>query len=109
MIFKKNGEFHFFVICHSMMVRFRESFHKLMEYFVQWTDYQDIASVQTAFLLHKETMRENYSLTGITESLSELEEKNRNIKVDKAITKAQTEIWDTKEDDVYQESTHTYG
>ena len=53
-------------------------------------------------------MRENYSLTGIIESLSELEEKDRNIKVDKAITKAQTEIWDTKEDDVYQESTHTY-
>ena len=77
MIFEKNGEF-----CFCYMPQYdgtiRESFHKLMEYFVQWTDYQDIASVQTAFLLHKETMRENYSLTGIIE------------------------------DDVYQESTHTY-
>ena len=107
MIFEKDGEF-----CFCYMPQYdgtiRESFHKLMECFVQWTDYQDIASVQTAFLLHKETMRENYSLTGIIESLGELEEKKRNIKVDKAITKVQTELWDTKEDDVYEESTHTY-
>lgn len=107
MIFEKNGEFHF---CYMPQYdgTIRESFHKLMEYFVQWTDYQDIASVQTAFLLHKETMRENYSLTGIIESLGELEEKDENIKVNKIITKAQTELWDTKGDEGDRESTHTY-
>ena len=29
------------------------SFHRLMDAFVQWTDYQDISSVKTAFFLHK--------------------------------------------------------
>lgn len=46
-------------------------FHKLMEYFVQWTDYQDSSSVKTAFLLHKETMEENYSLKRIIDKIEE--------------------------------------
>lgn len=51
----------------------RVSFHRLMEEFVQWTDYQDIPSVKTAFLLHKETMKENYSLKRIMKKLEEFE------------------------------------
>lgn len=51
----------------------RDSFHRLMDDFVQWTDYQDIPSVKTAFLLHKETMRENYSLKKIMKKLEELQ------------------------------------
>ena len=39
-----------------------EAFHRLTEQFVQWTDFRDDASVRTSFLLHKETMKENYSL-----------------------------------------------
>lgn len=47
----------------------RLSFHRLMDDFVQWTDYQDIPSVKTAFYLHKETMKENYSLKRIMQEL----------------------------------------
>lgn len=50
------------------------SFHKLMDSFVQWTDYQDIPSVQMAFLLHKETMEENYSLKKIMDKIIQMEE-----------------------------------
>ena len=50
----------------------RVSFHRLMDSFVKWTDYEDISSVKTAFLLHKETMEENYSLKGIEMKLNAL-------------------------------------
>lgn len=46
-------------------------FHRLMEFFVQWTDYQDTDSIKTAFMLHKETMEENYSLKRIMDRLQE--------------------------------------
>ena len=52
----------------------RTSFHTLMDSFVKWTDYEDIASVKTAFLLHKETMEENYSLKGIEMKLGAMDE-----------------------------------
>lgn len=52
----------------------RNSFHRLMDSFVQWTDYQNIPSVKAAFLLHKETMKENYSLKKIQKKLEELKE-----------------------------------
>ncbi len=38
------------------------SFHTLTEYFVKRADYKDPDCVQMIFLLHKETMEENYSL-----------------------------------------------
>lgn len=52
----------------------RISFHRLMDSFVKWTDYEDIASVKTAFLLHKETMEENFSLKGIEMKLNAMDE-----------------------------------
>ena len=45
-----------------------------MDSFVQWTDYKDVPSVKLAFLLHKETMEENYSLKKIMETIREQEE-----------------------------------
>ena len=42
-----------------------EMFHKLTEYFVKQTDYGDKESVRITFALHKETMKENYSLEEI--------------------------------------------
>lgn len=42
-----------------------EQFHKLSEYFVKKTDYQDKESVRITFVLHKETLEENYSLEKI--------------------------------------------
>lgn len=107
LIFEKDGDYYF---CYMPQYdgTIRESFHKLMEYFVQWTDYQDIASVQTAFLLHKETMKENYSLARIIERISELGNDNRNIKVNKVIKDKQTDLWDTKEEEIYQGDVHEY-
>lgn len=51
-----------------------EAFHSLTESFVQWTDYRDDESVRTSFLLHRETMRENYSLHKITKKLEEMQQ-----------------------------------
>lgn len=42
-----------------------EGFHHLSEYLVKCADYQDKECVQIVFLLHKETMKENYSLEQI--------------------------------------------
>ncbi len=42
-----------------------EAFHRLTEYFVKRADYKDQNCVQMIFLLHKETMEENYSLEKI--------------------------------------------
>ena len=50
------------------------SFHRLMDSFVQWTDYKDVPSVKLAFLLHKETMEENYSLKKIMDKIQEQEQ-----------------------------------
>lgn len=42
-----------------------ERFHTLTEYFVKKTDYEDKESVRITFVLHKETLEENYSLEKI--------------------------------------------
>lgn len=39
-----------------------EAFHSLTEYLVKQADYKDQECVRMVFLLHKETMEENYSL-----------------------------------------------
>lgn len=53
-----------------------EQFHKLSEYFVKKTDYKDKESVRITFVLHKETMEENYSLEKI---IKECVKENENI------------------------------
>lgn len=73
-----------YIFCEDGLYRFcyfpqgdediRMSFHRLMDDFVQWTDYQDIPSVKTAFFLHKETMKENYSLKRIMRELGKMKE-----------------------------------
>lgn len=59
----------------------RLSFHRLMDDFVQWTDYQDIPSVKTAFFLHKETMKENYSLKKIIKELEKMRAEEEQIEI----------------------------
>lgn len=66
----------------------RMSFHRLMDDFVQWTDYQDVSSVKTAFYLHKETMKENYSLNRIMQALEKVKEEEES---NGRYIKAQTE------------------
>lgn len=107
LIFVRDGDYYF---CYMPQYdgTIRESFHKLMEHFVQWTDYQDISSVQTAFLLHKETMKENYSLTGIIEKADKLKNDERNNKINKTITESQKNLWDTRDESTYQDGEHEY-
>lgn len=71
-IFSEDGEYSFCYLPQGEEDSGR-SFHRLMDEFVQWTDYQDISSVKTAFFLHKETMKDNYSLKRVVEKLEILE------------------------------------
>ena len=54
-----------------------EDIHELTEYFVKKADYKEKECVRLVFLLHKETMEENYSLDKIIEEcfVEESEEK----------------------------------
>lgn len=53
---------------------FWEEFHLLTEYFVKHADYEDKECVRITFLLHKDTMEENYSLDKIIEKCLKIEE-----------------------------------
>lgn len=53
-----------------------KGFHHLSEYLVKCADYQDKECVQIVFLLHKETMKENYSLEQIIKECVKEEEEN---------------------------------
>lgn len=72
-IYWEKGEF-FFCYVPGWEEEICGSFHKLMDSFVQWTDYKDVSGVKLAFLLHKETMEENYSLKMIMDKIREQEE-----------------------------------
>lgn len=51
-----------------------EEFHRLTEYFVKQADYKDRDCVQMIFILHKETLEENYSLEKLAARCLEKEE-----------------------------------
>ena len=74
-IFFEEGRFYF---CYYPPARqdLWEEFHRLTEYFVKEADYQDKECVQIVFLLHKETMKENYSLEQIIKECVKEEEEN---------------------------------
>ena len=57
-----------------------EEFHKLTEYFVKQADYEDKECVRIVFLLHKETMEENYSLEKLVEKCVKEERADESIK-----------------------------
>ena len=59
-----------------------ESLHTLSEYFVKHADYADQDCVQMVFLLHKETMEENYSLEKLVRRCMEEQEVQRNAQED---------------------------
>ncbi|MDO5590695.1 MAG: DUF6382 domain-containing protein [Lachnospiraceae bacterium] len=80
-----------------------ENFHELTEYFVKRADYQDEESVQIVFLLHKETMIENYSLEKIVNKcIYEKEESKENEKIEnktarKSDRELQNDLWKDRE------------
>ncbi len=73
-IFYENDEFYF---CYYPLSEKNvwEEFHRLTEYFVKQADYEDKDCVKMVFLLHKETMKENYSLEKIIGECVKEEEK----------------------------------
>ena len=97
-IFYENGEYAF---CYYPLGGWDvwKAFHKLTEHFVQWTDYQDDNSVKCAFLLHKETMRENYSLRKILKKLEEDEEEKKTVILQHTEQEPAEYSYDTKEHD----------
>lgn len=97
-IFCENGEYAF---CYYPLGGWDvwKAFHKLTEHFVQWTDYQDDNSVKCAFLLHKETMRENYSLRKILKKLEEDEEEKKTVILRHTEQEPAEYSYDTKEHD----------
>lgn len=63
-IFYENGNYYF---CYYPQEKQElwEAFHLLTEYFVKQADYEDKECVRIVFILHKETMAENYHLEKI--------------------------------------------
>lgn len=76
----------------------QKAFHQLTEFFVQHTDYQNTKSVKLAFLLHKETMKENYSLNTL---LKKIEQKKEEKKTSDALRKKNLDI--LFQNEVYEE------
>ena len=75
-IFYTRSKSIIFVIIHRKKKSLWEGFHHLSEYLVKCADYQDKECVQIVFLLHKETMKENYSLEQIIKECVKEEEEN---------------------------------
>jgi len=73
-IFYEKGHYYF---CYYPLAKadLWEEFHCLTEYFVKKADYEDKDCVRITFLLHKETMEENYSLEKLVEECLKVEEK----------------------------------
>ncbi len=53
----------------------KEEFHKLTEFFVKEVNYDDEEGVRFAYMFHKSTMEENYSIEEIMKTFPEEEEK----------------------------------
>lgn len=66
-----------------------EEFHSLTEYFVRQADYEDKEGVRMIFVLHKETMEENYSLEKVIQACEEERQKDTP-QVSVALTKEKT-------------------
>ncbi len=72
-IFYEEGQFYF---CYYPLKKTQlwEDIHELTEYFVKRADYADQECIRMTFLLHKETMEENYSLDKIMDECLREEE-----------------------------------
>lgn len=87
-IFYEDGRFYF---CYYPLAKQElwTALHKLTEYFVKQADYEDKESVRIVFVLHKETMIENYSLEKVVKECiketnkTDKEEKKSGIRVQK--------------------------
>lgn len=90
-IFYEDGKYYF---CYYPLAEgdMWEEFHILTEYFVKQADYEDKECVKIVFLLHKETMEENYSMEKIIEECMKPEQPPAEVKEEDT-------VYDTREHD----------
>ncbi len=69
-IFCEDGRF-FFCYCPTKERELTDEFHKLTEYFVREVDYRDQDGIHLAYMFHKSTMEENYSIEKIMDRAEE--------------------------------------
>jgi len=67
-------EKYFFCYYPAQKKSITEAFHELTEYFVREVDYEDEKGVHLAYVVHKATMEENYSIEQIMQEFFEDEE-----------------------------------
>ena len=65
---------YFFCYYPQCKQELTKEFHRLTEFFVREVDYKDKEGVHLAYMLHKETMEEHYSIEKIMEKVLEEEE-----------------------------------
>ena len=70
LIFQEKGK-HYFCFCPLQERMLTECFHELTEFLVREVDYQDEKGVHLAYVMHKATMEENYSLEQIMQEFRE--------------------------------------
>ena len=104
-IFYEEGQF-FFCYYPPATQDLWEKFHVLTEYMVKVADYEEEECVRLAFLLHKGTMEENYSLEKLIAECGEREEKDmekpvRKTMIDELLEekRERTSYYDTEEHD----------
>ncbi len=75
-IFYADGQFYF---CYFPPADqdFWKEFHELTAYFVKQADYEDPESVRIVTFLHKETMKENYSIEQLIETCLKKEKEEK--------------------------------
>lgn len=111
-IFYEDEKFYF---CYYPCVRkdLWEEFHKLTEYFVKQADYEDRECVRMVFILHKETMEENYSLEKIVRECLETgkgaaEEEEKEEKRESGCGIYANEIYNEEEETDYDTEQHDW-
>lgn len=104
-IFYENKQFYFCYFPKNKGEIWR-NFHDLTEYFVRVIDYDDKECVQMMFLLHKQTMTENYSIKKVILESMKIGKKNEKTE------KNNYEIYEQEEDfsqeDIYDTGHHDW-
>lgn len=101
-IFCEKEEFFFcyYPLCTEELT---ESFHKLTEFFVREVNYKDEEGVRLAYMLHKSTMEEHYSVEQILEAFEKEEaepavidyaQRMENPDLEESLISEKTEMWE---------------
>ena len=102
-IFYEDGKYYF---CYYPKAKQElwEEIHNLTEYFVKQADYEDKECVRIVFILHKETMTENYSLEKIIKECMKKEKQESQDEIDVGIRVEK--LYDEEEDKDEENADH---